>query len=335
MRSEPGTDQLGLFADQPRLTRASPVTPAPHGPAIDTLAGELPPLLRMGTSSWSFTGWRGLIYAGKPDQSRLANFGLGAYSAFPLFRTVGLDRTFYRPITREQFSDFAAQVPDDFRFLVKAHQVITRPHELDRSGSVIGPNPAFLDAAYTAERVIAPAAEGLGEKCGPILFQFSPMRLDTPNVATRLVDQIGLFLHGLPRGLLYAVELRNPELLTPAYAAGLNDAGASHCFNIHPTMPPLDEQADVVGQRSGPATICRWMLSGRYGYEEAGERYAPFDRLVDEDPATRVMVAELAVRAIGSNRPVYIIADNKAEGSAPRTIEKLGEAVLRRLRDRR
>jgi uncharacterized protein YecE (DUF72 family) len=331
MRPNPRTEQFGLFAGFPGLRRPTPVEPAPPDPAISKLADALPATLRLGTSSWSFPGWRGLIYAGRPDQSRLANQGLPAYSAYPLFRAVGVDRTFYRPMTEEQFAVFAAQVPDDFRFVVKAHQVITRLYDLDRQGNPIGPNPTFLDAAYAAENVIGPTVQGLGEKCGIILFQFSPTRFDKSYTPARVVDWIGRFLGSLPKGPQYAVELRNGELLSKTYTAALNESGACHCFNVHPTMPRLEDQASVVGERTGPVTLCRWLMNGRFSYEDAGKRYEPFTELKDEDPVNRASVAGLAARAVAAGRPTYVIADNKAEGSAPRTLAKLAKAVLVRL----
>ena len=80
--------------------------------------------MRLGTSSWLFPGWTGLVFAprsGRPAPEQvLARHGLPAYAAHPLLRTVSLDRTFYAPLTPEEFAAYAAQVPATFRFVVKA-----------------------------------------------------------------------------------------------------------------------------------------------------------------------------------------------------------------------
>ena len=72
-----------------------------------------------------------LIYAprdGRPEsEQRLAREGLAAYAAWPLFRTVSLDRTFYAPLDAAGFARYAAAVPEDFRFVVKAPAAITDP----------------------------------------------------------------------------------------------------------------------------------------------------------------------------------------------------------------
>ena len=63
-------------------------------------APVLPTDIRLGTSSWFFPGWRGLVYDGVHPQVALSKQGLAAYAQIPLLRTVSLDRTFYAPITR-------------------------------------------------------------------------------------------------------------------------------------------------------------------------------------------------------------------------------------------
>jgi hypothetical protein len=61
----------------------------------------------------------------------------------------------------------------------------------------------------------------------------------------------------------------------------------------------------------------RWSLHGGFKYEQAKAKYEPFDQLVDEDPATRSALAELAARYALAGQPVIITINNKAEGSAP------------------
>ena len=57
--------------------------------------------MRFGGSSWNYPGWRGLVYhrdyEGKGASTRM----LEEYAAFPLFRTVGIDSSFYAPPTDE------------------------------------------------------------------------------------------------------------------------------------------------------------------------------------------------------------------------------------------
>lgn len=331
-RHDPATagTQLGLFAPDeapPAAGGTRPVAPLPPRPEHAELAGELPEGLTLGTSSWSFPGWEGIVWQRRESRQRLARHGLAAYARHPLLTGVGLDRTYYQPLSRQEYADYAAAVPRSFRFVVKAHEALTVEvwPDHDRYGSRRGrPNPRFLDAAYAADEVVAPYAEGLGAKGGALVLQFAPQDLGG---AARFVDVLHRFLTALPRGPLYAVELRNREVLGPRYAAMLADAGAVHCHNRHPRMPEVDVQARTVKALDAPAFVCRWMLRPGLTYREGFRRYQPFDRLVDEDRATRSTLAELALGATSLGRPALVTANNKAEGSAPLTLFRLAEEV--------
>jgi uncharacterized protein YecE (DUF72 family) len=295
----------------------------------------MPATLRLGTSSWSFPGWSEIVYAGEHSESLLARKGLTAYAQSPLLRCVGIDRTYYRPIDAETFAAYRADVSPDFRFVVKAHEDVTLPKfpKHPRYGARSGnENPRYLDAAYARDAVVAPAVEGLGETLGPIVFQFSPERSRSPDQAAHFAECLETFLTALPRGPLYAVEIRTGAYLTPRYADALAEAGAVHCLNVHPSMPSIGEQCSRVAIEDGSATVVRWMLGGGMKYEEARDRYAPFNRLVDEDVDTRSEIAEQALATAVRNIPVYVVANNKAEGSAPLTLFALAREIARRSR---
>ena len=166
--------QLGLFPDEALRLAAAPVSAVDHSARQSEIANKLPVKLRLGTSSWSFPGWEGIVYDRRVSQQTLASHGLTAYAQHPLLRTVGVDRTFYRPISSDAFRAYADAVPADFRFLVKADRLLTSPTDPEGYG-VRGPNPRFLDPRYAANEVIGPMIDGLGCKAGPLLFQFPPI----------------------------------------------------------------------------------------------------------------------------------------------------------------
>lgn len=62
-------------------------------PEVARTTAALPPTVRLGTSSWSFPGWSGIVWDRRYDARTLAHHGLGAYGAHPLLRTVGVDVT--------------------------------------------------------------------------------------------------------------------------------------------------------------------------------------------------------------------------------------------------
>src|SRR5581483_9955767 len=88
--------------------------------------------LRLGTSSWAYEGWRGIVYHRPYSKSRFAQDCLAEYAACqpagrPLFRTVCIDHTFYRPGGPDQLAHYAAQVPEDFHFCSKVWEKVTIP----------------------------------------------------------------------------------------------------------------------------------------------------------------------------------------------------------------
>jgi len=307
----------------------TPVGPAPQPPEIAALAAALPPLLYLGTSSWSFPGWAGLVYDRPAPAAELARDGLAAYARHPLLRAVGIDRTYYAPLSAADFARYAAAVPAHFRFLVKAADAVTAPtraaagHAGRRT-----PNPRFLDATYAADTLVAPFVAGLGPHAGPLVFQFTPQPKTRRHDPAAFIARLHAFLAALPRGPLYAVELRTAALLGPDYAAALAATGVAHCYNVHPAMPPPDEQAQHVPVEQNPALVARWMLNARYDYDAARTAYAPFDRLVDEDPRSRAALADLCGRALRLGRPAFVAANNKAEGSAPLTLVRLARQIV-------
>src|SRR5690606_26142627 len=177
--------------------------------------------------------------------------------------------------------------------------------------------------------VIAPCVEGLGAKMGAVLFQFPPQHAQMLGGPLRFAEHLQAFLQALPRGPLYAVEIRNTELFTPAYIRALTEVGPTHCFNVHPSMPPMRDQYRRARDTAATGLIIRWMLHPAQRYEAAKTRYQPFNRMVDEDLQSRSTIATMCLEATAAARTAIVIVNNKAEGSAPLTVCKLAEAVAR------
>jgi uncharacterized protein YecE (DUF72 family) len=326
---DPSPDQLDLFAPPAApagaATRHAGVGAATPSAEDLELGRRLPRTLYLGGSTWSFPGWQGLVYDRPYTESRLARDGLAAYSRHPLLRAAGIDRTHYRPVPAAELARYAAAVPADFRFLVKAHEASTlvRYPDRPRYGADRGrANPLFLDPSYAAAEVVAPYVEGLGAKGAALVFQFAPQQLGPPE---RFATALHEFLAALPRGPLYAVELRNRELLTADLAAALAAAGACACLNVHPRMPDVRLQARLTGAATAaaPWTLLRWLLPRDLTYAEASRRFAPFNRLAAPDPAARQAILELARQTLGAGRAFLATVNNNAEGCAPLSIEAL------------
>lgn len=321
--------QGGLFGSLDNEQLAKPeatVAPCAVAAGIAELGAAMPKQLRMGTSSWMFPGWRGIVYADDAPQKLLSRLGLGAYSKHPLLGSVGVDRTFYAPIAKQDFVDYALQVPKSFRFLVKAWGEITSPTMRGKSGK----NPRYLNADSAIDNVLSPAFEGLGDKLGPLLFQFPPQGARITKNPDAFADSLHAFFDKMPNGVHYAVELRDTSLLTERYVDAITSAGARHCYAVHPRMPSIARQlelAPVTEATAGPIAA-RWMLHSGLNYEEAKEHYQPFNKLVDADLNSRREIAALATKALELDVPMTVIVNNKAEGSAPHSVLELAKEIV-------
>jgi uncharacterized protein YecE (DUF72 family) len=320
------SSQLELFEIGP-TAKAGSIEPAPAPEALRPLAGRLPPQVRFGTSSWSFPGWSGLVYAQAYDKTTLAREGLSAYAAHPLLRTVGLDRSYYAALSTETYRRYANAVPPDFRFVVKAASRCTSPVTRDTRGRAVAPNPQFLDASWTTDSVVGPCVDGLADRAGVLIFQFPPLGGSITREPDRFVDRLARFLDALPPGPAYAVELRDHRLFCHSYGERLRALCVQHCFNLHPGAPTLGEQAAVIGPPTPGPLVVRWMLRRGLTYEAARERYRPFDRLAEPDPTARRAIASLVRDRLNDSQPIYVIINNKAEGSAPLSIRALAEQL--------
>ncbi len=328
-------------ADPPPRKKGIAVSIQPQEDAVHALAASLSPRLRLGTSTWTYPGWKGLLWEGEHSPAQLSKNGLSIYAQHPLLRTVSIDRSFYRPLTVSQYERYASQVPDDFRFVVKAPSLVTDALVRSEDGRGREPNPAFLNADLARTEFVEPALQGLGHKIGALVFQLSPLPMDQLDRLPEVLQRLRAMLLAQPKlsaiapdGIL-AVEVRDPEWISSHwmaldFAAVLREAGATYCIDLHPKMPPLADQLHMLRALWPGPLVCRWMLNpvhGPYGYEEAEKLYEPFDQLHHPDLHNREELARLIAGVTGAGQNAYVCISNHAEGSAPITIRALAARV--------
>ena len=317
--------------------RTATVEPAQAGPELVELAAALPPNLRLGTSSWSYPGWANLVWDGEYAETVLSKNGLSALAKHPLFRTVSVDRNFYRALTASQYARYAAMVPDDFRFMVKAPSLVTDATVRDEGGRGMQANPVFLSSEIARQDFVLPALEGLGHRIGVLVFQLSPIPGHLLADQPALLARIAAMLESLPDitstapDAVIAVEVRDPQLLNPAFADMLRSVRATFCMGLHAKMPPIEDQLPMLRAMWPGPLVCRWNLHrrhGRFGYEDAEKLYGPFDKIVDPDPETRAALAKVISGTTRAGQNAFVTVSNNAEGCAPLTIAQLARDVL-------
>ncbi len=322
--------------------RLGGVQPAPCDNATQALAAALNPRIRLGASTWSYPGWAGIVWDEGPySESVLAQRGLGAYARHPLLRCVGIDRSFYRPLTDTQYARYAAEVPEDFRFVVKAPALVTDALVRGEHGQGRQPNTAFLDPALATQEFVTPALNGLGHKVGALVFQLSPLPFAQLQRLPLLLERLHAMLKALPDvksatpdGVV-ALEVRDPEWLSPTVApqlaALLKDTGATYCLGLHAKMPPMAEQLPLLRALWPGPMVCRWNLNplhGAYGYEDAQRSYEPYDRIHDVDEETRALIVRTVRGVTSAGQNAYVTISNKAEGCAPLSALALAQGLV-------
>lgn len=185
--------------------------------------------IRVGIGGWTFAPWRGAFYPeGLKHAQELA------YASARL-TAIEINGTFYRTQTAAVFRKWARETPEDFRFSVKAHRYVTHRTVLAEAGDAVS---HFLGSGLGE----------LGDKLGPLLWQFPPQKKFEP------ADFRG-FLQLLPhrlgkRRLRHAVDVRNDSFLTGAFVELLREFEVAAVYTDHPGYPSLaDVTSDFVYAR--------------------------------------------------------------------------------------
>ena len=287
----------------------------------------LSPLVLLGTSTWTYEGWQGDVYKRKYPKGRFKQDCLSEYATYehegePLFRTAGIDFSFYGPPSAKLLAHYGSLLPAGFKMCAKVWEEITVPVFLSglRYAKKAGPNPHFLDAQYFQDQVLAPFDEAFQEHTGPFIFEFQRTGIEAEDFLPRL-DQ---FLGRLPKRYEYAVEVRNPAVIGPEYRSILAEYGVSHIYNHLYAMPSLEDQHDkLISTFTAPFVVLRLLTPRDKKYHDAVKAYEPYDKLVHPLPDMRQQTVKLVKQAIAEHCRAYVLVNNRTEGNAPQTTKAL------------
>lgn len=277
-----------------------------------------------GGSSWKYPGWKGMVYTRDyPSKKVFERDCLAEYST--IFPTVCADFALYDFPDPRQMKAIHDQTTGDFTVSLKVTDRITvkRYPDLPRHGSQAGKeNPDFLNAELFEDAFLAPLEELRG-KLGVIIFEFSTFYPQSGVAGRRFVELLDGFLARLPKNHAFAVEVRNREFLTEEYFAMLHAHGVSHVLNSWTRMPPIIEQLQISGVLTAPFTVARALLRPGRTYQEAVDRFSPYEEIKEENPELRAGLADLVRHCIAEGKSLYAYINNRAEGNSPKTIEAI------------
>lgn len=154
-----------------------------------------PGTIRVGIGGWNYEPWRETFYPAGVPKARELEYAARAVTA------IEINATFYKRQSPESYARWRDTVPDGFRFTIKAHRACVSKRNLAEAGESIA---WFLEGPGE-----------LGDRLGPILWQFAPTRrFDREDIA-RFLDLLPATLGAQPLG--HAIEPRHPSFADPAF----------------------------------------------------------------------------------------------------------------------
>ncbi len=189
--------------------------------------------IRIGVGGWSFEPWRGAFYPDGLPQKRELEFASRALTS------IEINGTYYSTFKPDSWRKWRDETPDGFVFAVKASRFCTNRRILAGAGESI-------------ERFIGQGLTELGEKLGPINWQF---------MGTKKFDPVdfGAFLALLPKekngtALRHAIEVRSPTFACQAFYDLAREHGVAIVYAKDEDFPEID-------QATADFTYARFMAS--------------------------------------------------------------------------
>ena len=242
--------------------------------------------IRIGIGGWTFEPWRGTFYPEGLRQKDELAYALSRMTA------IEINATYYRSQTPKTFAGWAKAAPDGFQFAVKASRFCTSRRVLAEAGESVG--------KFVSQGIVE-----LGDRLGPILWQFAPTKQFDPDDMAAFLALLPGTVEGVP--LRHALEVRHESFRDPAFRALAKKAGAAIVFADHAEYPLIEA-------------------------EDVGFTYARLMRTVEEEPAGYTpdaldRWAEQA-RAWATKGDAYIFFISGAKVRAPAA----AQALIERLR---
>ena len=259
--------------------------------------------IHVGIGGWDYDPWRGTFYPpGLAKAKQLEHAGAH-------LTAIEINATHYKLQKPELFQRWAASVPERFKFAVKASRFCTNRRVLAEGGEAV--------AKFCAQGLTE-----LGDKLGPILWQFMPHKTFEP-------EDFGAFLKLLPErqdgiALRHALEVRNDSFRTPAFIAMAREAGAAIVFADSDEHPAIaDPTADFVYAR-----LQRCRDDVPTGYDQAAlDRWAAIaDGWAAGEAPAGLAYVDAAAPKVRREAYIFFIAGAKVRAPAA------AQALLARLR---
>lgn len=247
----PDTSAKKLAKKAPQQAARAKVSALPEGRSA-TKAGK--GLIRAGIGGWTYEPWRGVFYPDGLSQKRELEY------ASRQLTSIEINGTYYSTFKPASWSKWREETPEGFVFSVKASRYCTNRRVL-------------ADAKESIDRFIGQGLSVLGDRLGPINWQFMGTKKFDPEDFGKFLKLLPREVDGLP--LRHALEVRSPTFKDPRFYDLARKHNAAIVFADDDDFPEIDEAtADFAYARlmrtqeklkTGypPADISRWVTRAR------------------------------------------------------------------------
>jgi uncharacterized protein YecE (DUF72 family) len=165
--------------------------------------------IRVGIGGWSYAPWRGVFYPKGLKQADELSYATSKLTS------IEINATHYRLQSPKSFRIWGATAPDGFVFSIKGPRLVTQQKVLAETGNFIN---RFLKSGLAE----------LGDRLGPILWQFAPFKRFDEDDFGKFVDLLPGELDGSK--LNHVVEVRHASFAIPRFAELARDAGVTIAY---------------------------------------------------------------------------------------------------------
>ena len=278
--------------------------------------------LKIGTCSWKYPSWAGLVYESKKPDNYLEEYAKH-------YQSVEVDQWFWSLFGEDKIvlpkkavvEAYNQSVPDDFKFVIKAPNSLSLTHLYKQySGGKLVQNPHFLSPELYDNFLYTLAP--IRSKIGAISLQFEYLNKRKMPSAESFLGQFVQFLKNVDTSIPICMEIRNPNFLTTTYFQLLKDHGIGHTFCQGYYMPDIRDVYEKHAPHIQGTSIIRLLGPDRQGIEEKTQK--SWDKIVlprdDEIAGIAKLIKKMVAR---SGMDIYLNVNNHYEGSAPITIQKM------------
>lgn len=176
-------------------------------------------IIRVGIGGWTFEPWRGTFYPEGLRQKDELNYAASHLTS------IEINGTYYRLQSPKSFAEWAKAAPEGFAYAVKASRYCTNRKILGEAGESV-------------DKFVKQGLAELGDKLGPILWQFAPTKVFDAEDMAAFLDLLPKSVDGVR--LRHALEVRHESYRDPAFIALAKAAGAAIVRADHDEYPLIE-----------------------------------------------------------------------------------------------